>query len=227
MVLKDIHNLLEHKVFPVSSSDLLFNQYKDRDSNMDLPEAHKIRRENLVNYLRSFSKRPSTLVVGEAPGPRGCRFSGVPFTSEYQICSSMLPFTGQKSSIGDLPYSENSATIFWRALLPYSQRFFIWNSVPFHPHKKGQSLSVRSPTMDEVRFYSALLSEIILLIKPRQIIAVGKKAEYSLREKGFSCIYVRHPSHGGANEFGAGIKGYLAIRELDNPLVKGRIGDQS
>jgi hypothetical protein len=68
--------------------------------------------------------------------------------------------------------------------------------------------------VEAVCLYSALLSEIILLIKPRKIIAVGKKAEYSLKEKGFSCIYVRHPSHRGANEFGAGIKRILGDKRI-------------
>jgi hypothetical protein len=44
------------------------------------------------------------------------------------------------------------------------------------------------------------------LIKPKLIVAVGKKAELSLKQEGFSCIYVRHPSHGGAREFRTDIK---------------------
>lgn len=206
MVLNDIYNLLDKKVFPVPSSDLLFNQYKQRDLKLDLSNAPEIRKENLVKYLRGFSKRPSILIIGEAPGPRGCRFSGVPFTSEAQICHGKLPFTGQKSSVSDLPYSENSATIFWKAMLPYHPKFFIWNSIPFHPHKHGEFLSIRNPTRKEVCFYASLLEEMTSLIKPKHIVAVGKRAKYALKQKQLSCIYIRHPSHGGAIEFTENIK---------------------
>ncbi|MGH7807921.1 MAG: uracil-DNA glycosylase, partial [Thermodesulfobacteriota bacterium] len=68
-------------------------------------------------------------------------------------------------------------------------------------HKHGETLSIRNPTKAELCTYSDLLSEIISLIKPQHIVAVGKKAEFVLTQKGFSCIYVRHPSHGGAGEF--------------------------
>jgi uracil-DNA glycosylase len=192
---------MENKVFPIRPANLLFNQYGDKDLSVDSCDADKIRKQNLVNYLKGFTKRPSVLIVGEAPGPRGCRFSGVPFTSESQLCNRELPFRGQESSISDLPHSEKSAAIFWKAMLPYYPKFFIWNSVPFHPHKQDEILSVRNPTRAEVRNYSSLLSEIISLVKPKLIVAVGKKAEFVLTQKGLSCIYVRHPSHGGAGEF--------------------------
>jgi uracil-DNA glycosylase len=206
MVLDDVCDLLENKVFPIRPANLLFNQYGDKNLSVDLYDADKIRKQNVLNYLRSFSERPSILVIGEAPGPRGCRFSGVPFTSETQLCNCELPFIGQKSSSSNLPYSENSASIFWRAMLPYYAKFFIWNCVPFHPHKHEEILSIRNPTRTEVCIYSGLLSEIISLIKPKLIVAVGKKAELSLKQEGFSCIYVRHPSHGGAREFRTDIK---------------------
>ncbi|MBI2486417.1 MAG: uracil-DNA glycosylase [Deltaproteobacteria bacterium] len=197
---------MKKKVFPIHPKNLLFNQYRDKDLSVDLSDADKIRKQNLHNYLRSFSKRPSILVIGEAPGPRGCRFSGVPFTSEAQLCNGELPFKGQKSSISDLPYSENSAAIFWRVMLPYYPKFFIWNSVPFHPHKREEILSIRNPTRAEVCNYSSLLSEIISLIKPKRIVTVGKKAEFPLKQNGLSYKYVRHPSHGGAKEFSTAIK---------------------
>jgi uracil-DNA glycosylase len=206
MVLDDVCNLLENKVFPIRPANLLFNQYGDKNLSVDLYDADKIRKQNVLNYLRSFSERPLILVIGEAPGPRGCRFSGVPFTSETQLCNGELPFRGQKSSISDLPYSENSAAIFWRVMLPYHPKFFIWNCVPFHAHKQDEILSLRNPTRAEVYNYSSLLSDIISLIRPKHIVAVGKKAEFALKQKGYSCIYVRHPSHGGAKEFRTDIK---------------------
>jgi uracil-DNA glycosylase len=206
MILTNLWNLFENKVFPVHSTDTLFNQYNDTDLNVDLPNADKIRRKNLRSYLMSFPKRPSIVVIGEAPGPRGCRFSGVPFTSEAQLCKGILPFKGLQSSINDTPYSENTATIFWKVMLHHFPKFFMWNCVSYHPHKPGEILSIRNPTKNEIVIYSKLLSEILLLIKPKHLVAVGRSAEFALNEIGFPYIYVRHPSCGGAKDFRTSIE---------------------
>ena len=43
----------------------------------------KIRRQNLYIYLNFMQNLPtSVLLVGEAPGHRGCKLTGIPFTSE-------------------------------------------------------------------------------------------------------------------------------------------------
>jgi len=202
MLLNDIWDLFQNRVFPTQSTEILFNQYKDSDPIFDLPNGNNIRKQNLRNYLGSFSQRPSIMIVGEAPGPRGCRFSGVPFTSEAQLCThGFLPFMGRQSSARESPYTENTATIFWKALAPYHPKFLVWNCVPFHPHKQGEILSIRSPTKKEVSFYSGILSELRALVKPIHILAVGRKAELGLRQIGVRPIYVKHPSHGGAREF--------------------------
>ena len=51
-----------------------FNQYADSE----------LRRERLAHYLRE-RRRARVLLVGEAPGYRGARVSGIPFTSERQL----------------------------------------------------------------------------------------------------------------------------------------------
>lgn len=202
MLLNDIWDLFQKRVFPIQSTEILFNQYKDRDSIVDLPNANNIRKQNLKNYLESFSERPPILIVGEAPGPRGCRFSGVPFTSEAQLrARGCLPFAGRQSSARKSPYAENTATIFWKVMAPYHPKFFVWNCVPFHPHKQGEILSIRSPTTKEVSSYSGILSDLKTLVKPIHILAVGRKAELGLKQIGARPIYVRHPSYGGAREF--------------------------
>lgn len=206
MILENIWNFLKKKVFPSLSTEMLFNQYNDKDLSVDLPNADKIRRENLMSYLRSFSMRPYILVVGEAPGPWGCRFSGVPFTSETQLCNGDLPFAGRQSSINLSPYSENTATIFWNAMLPHHPKFFVWNCIPFHPHKRGKLLSIRNPTRVEVSICSNHLSGILSLVEPELIVAVGRKPELALNHIDASSIYVRHPSRGGANNFKTGIE---------------------
>ncbi len=128
MILNDVRNLFDMRVFPISAADLLFNQYRERDPRIDLPNAVKIRRQNLINYLRSFSRRPSIFIVGEAPGPRGCRFSGVPFSSEVQLSSGELPFMGLKSSISNLRYAEKSSIISLRVILSHQMLSILMSS---------------------------------------------------------------------------------------------------
>jgi hypothetical protein len=145
------------------------------------------------------------LLVGEAPGWHGCRFSGVSFTSEAQLSSGSLPFQGHISSHTGAPHAEASATIFWQALKSHHPHFFVWSSVPFHPHQPGEPLSNRTPTRQELQAFLPVLSEVIRLLSPKRVLAVGRQAQQALNWLAIPALAVRHPSHGGALEFKAGI----------------------
>ena len=198
-------DLLKRQVFPQDSTDAYFNPYKDRDSNLDTLTADKDRQGNLYQYLDNLSN-PNMIILGEAPGPWGCRFSGIPFTSEDQLCRGMFGFTGNQTSVNPQPYSERSATIFWEMMLPYMDRFLVWNCFPLHPHQPGDLLSIRTPTREEVKLFVDVLAEMINLLSPKMLVAVGRSAEQSLTRLGFRCTYVRHPSHGGAKAFKGGLE---------------------
>lgn len=214
MVLHSLWRLFENRIFNISPSGCLFNQYRDRNAKVDLINAAEIRRSNLFNYLGSFKGQPSVALIGEAPGPWGCRFSGIPFTGERQLIANALPFTGQQSSKDKsliklkktAPYVSNSATLFWSTMLQHHPNFLVWNCIPYHPYKDGNILSVRTPATREVLHFADILSDILSLLKPEKIVAVGKKAEFSMKHLGILCSYVRHPSQGGAVKFGKGIK---------------------
>lgn len=211
LITKKILLLLEKEVFPVPSSKTLFNQYNDVNLEVDKPDASEIRRENLRQYIKSHKWVSTYVVVGEAPGPWGCRFSGVPFVSEAQLVSGKLPFSGQQSSNNKEPYSARGAEIFWKVMLPINQEgieFFVWDCVPFHPHEKGKFLSpIRNPTNNELQQYSAILAKLINIINPSGMIAVGRKAEQALSMVNIRSEYVRHPSRGGAKAFEKGMRG--------------------
>jgi uracil-DNA glycosylase len=139
------------------------------------------RRERLRAYLESRRDAP-LLLVGEAAGYRGARVSGIPFTSERQL-------TGAGPA-------EASATIVHRVLaeLGLEESVLLWNVVPTHP---GTASSNRLPTRAEVRAGLPFAEE---LARGRRVLAVGRLAEVAL-----GAPYVRHPSHGGAAEFRAGL----------------------
>ena len=49
----------------------------------------RCRRENLKLYLEKMKKlNPSFLLLGEAPGYKGCRLTGIPFSSEKILATN-------------------------------------------------------------------------------------------------------------------------------------------
>ena len=148
-----------------------FNQYAGSE----------LRRGRLDDYL-AVRAGARLLLVGEAPGYRGARVSGVPFTSERQLTG-----TGP---------AEATATIVHAVLteLGIEEDVLLWNVVPTHP---GTPSTNRRPTRAEVDGGLPFLHE---LARGRRTIAVGRVAHAALGGR-----YVRHPSHGGARAFRAGV----------------------
>jgi hypothetical protein len=207
MELFEIWEYMEREVFPIKSTPILFNMYNDQNREVDLPNADKIRRNNLLKYLESFHRKPPILIVAEAPGPWGARFSGVPLTTEEQLCVYKFPFAGKQSSKGGSPQPRGdvrlaqTARIFWSEMKPRHPQFLAWDALPFHPHKEGNPLSIRNPTKNELIRYSGLLQKVCSVINPNVTIALGKKAEDACKILNIQVKPVRHPAHGGKNKF--------------------------
>lgn len=145
----------------------------------------ELRRERLAAYLAARRDAP-VLLVGEAAGYRGARVSGLPFTSERQL-------TGRGPA-------EASATIVHRVLaeLAAAGAVLLWNLVPTHP---GTETGNRPPTRGEIDAAAPFLEE---LARGRRVVPVGRLAQARLGGP-----YVRHPSHGGAAAFRAGLAAAL------------------
>jgi hypothetical protein len=80
------------------------------------------------------------------------------------------------------------------AELGLDEQTLLWNVVPTHP---GTRTSNRPPTTAEVHAAAPFLAE---LSRGRRVVAVGRLAEAVT-----GAAYVRHPSHGGAAAFRAGL----------------------
>jgi uracil-DNA glycosylase len=143
-----------------------------------------LRRERLRGYLEA-NAAAALLLVGEAPGFRGARISGIPFTSERQLTGSGL--------------SEPSATIVRETLAELGVEALCWNVVPTHP---GTAMTNRPPTAAEVLAGIPFLAE---LARGRVVVAVGR-----LAERVTGAPYVRHPSHGGKAAFREGLLRFRA-----------------
>ena len=145
------------------------------------------------------------VLLAEAPGPWGCRFSGVPLVSEAQLTDADFPIHGRQTSQEPEPHHEYSARIYWRALLNHFPTFFTWNSVPFHPYKTDKPMSIRTPKQSELIIYKPVVEGIVTAIDPVVVLAIGRKAESVLGKLGIACTYIRHPSQGGATIFTEGV----------------------
>lgn len=193
-----------------------FNQYAPDDAN------NAIRRANLRLYLRTMAaRRPTSALVMEAPGYRGCRLTGLPVTSRKIMLESLpaLDIFGAEAGFRPVDdtgfervYGEQSATIVWSTLATLSALPFIWNAFPFHPHKAGQPLSNRKPRRAEIELGAAFLLTVLELWRFDTVIAVGNVAHETLTARGINCCKVRHPAHGGKNDFVAGLETLLSIR---------------
>jgi uracil-DNA glycosylase len=148
-----------------------------------------LRQERLRRYLDARADA-EVVLVGEAAGYRGARVSGIAFTSERQLTGSGP--------------AEASATIVHRVLarLGVEEDVLLWNVVPTHPGTEGSN---RAPRRDEIDAAAPFLSEVS---HGRTVIAVGRVAAAAT-----GAAYVRHPSHGGAAAFEAGLeRAFATIR---------------
>jgi hypothetical protein len=204
--LRTLNRTIANFLFEEPSSEELFNPYSTTHPDFDRENAHSIRRENFRRYVEERNRVPSLFVLAEAPGPWGCRFTGVPITSEEQLVDPSFPHDGQPSSDRDAPLKEYSASIYWRVMAPYTQDVFTWNTVPFHPFKPGKPMSIRTPRVSEIKRFTPLLADMLDVIQPARVAAIGRKAEKAIGLIGHDATYVRHPSQGGALLFEEGMR---------------------
>ena len=178
-----------------------FNLFRDEDAALDAEGAAARRRANLLAYLES-RRAADVVAFGEAAGYQGARWSGIAFTSERDLDAWGEPYA--RSSRRPEGWSEPSGTIVHRVLgeLGAEGRVLLWNTVPTHPHRPGEPLTNRRPTKSETAAGVVYALQLIALVRPRIVVAVGRVAEASLGEAGVRPVqYVRHPANGGGAIF--------------------------
>ena len=190
------------------SGENVFNQYRQVHPVHDLPDGHRIRRENLRLFFKTFTE-VKFILLAEAAGYRGCRFSGIPMTAEFNLVGpSPVPWARdgifRRSSRSERLWREPSATILWETL-GSRMDCLIWNTFPWHPMGKKGPLSNRTPNRSEVASGIKVLHLLLSLYPDARPVAVGRIAERTLKELGWQPLYVRHPAHGGKNQFVEGI----------------------
>jgi uracil-DNA glycosylase len=173
---------------------------------------NEIRRKNLCGYFQKMHQlKPGVLLVGEAPGYRGCGRVGMPFSSEKLILSH--PFFSDKEVFGienvDTPIAEASASIVWKTFDALDFYPLMWATYPYHPHKPGNTASNRAPKSEEIEMGKQFITRLIDIFSVKKIVAVGRIAEKTLSEIGIEAsAAIRHPSHGGATLFAQGLSDF-------------------
>jgi hypothetical protein len=197
----------------------VFNPWFEWDGAYDIgPEAPVIRRTHLEQYLTE-RKQASCLLVGEALGYQGGRFTGIPMTSErillnktvhkgiqaHHVLRGIVPKRTSQTIIKRNGFVEPTATIIWEQVIRSgvdTRALIFWNAFPWHPYNPILGLlSNRTPTHKEIEAGKAALLTLLASISVRKIIAVGEKAYHQLNAMGLEISKVRHPSHGGAALF--------------------------
>jgi hypothetical protein len=199
----------------------VFNPWYDLDrSNDESAEAPEIRRRQLVRYMEERRRSAKFVLVGEAAGYQGAKFSGIPMTSERILLGGkrqegILPehvFRGveprrtSRESLKPEGFSEPTATIVWHQLVRSglsARQFVLWNAFPWHPYDpKAGLLSNRTPGADELEAGHEALTRILgILNRGGKVIALGEKAFEALGNLGVEARKVRHPAQGGARKF--------------------------
>lgn len=187
-----------------------FNPYRDTCSVYDLDGAPSVRAQVLQQMLECAENSDIDAIwVGRDLGHRGGRRTGLALTDDvhYRAHAMRWHVSAPVSTKGPA-VSERTASVIWSVLTKLQDNVFLWNVFPLHPHQHGEPLSNRAHSARERAMGEAVLLDLVQLLSPRRLIAIGKDASKSaMRCAGGLPVYsVRHPSYGGQNEFLSGIR---------------------
>ncbi len=182
-----------------------FNPYSERCPVHDLAGAPGLREGLLRQMLNAaLHCEVDSLWLGRDLGYRGGRRTGLAFTDDrhravhagrWGLAAGAPPV---REEVG-----ERTAAAVWGVLQRLRRRVFLWNVFPLHPHRPGAPFSNRPHNVQERRAGEEFLAELLALLRPRRVVAIGACAAASAQRL---CgrqrlIRVRHPSHGGQAEF--------------------------
>lgn len=102
--------------------------------------------------------------------------------------------------------TENTATKVWNQLEGKASVPAFWNVFPFHPYRPGNPARNRTPGRRETAIGMTYLDEVVRMLEPHTIVAVGSVSGDLLRNRYPSIKFrkISHPSMRGYPGFVAG-----------------------
>lgn len=203
---------------------LVSNPWKDWDSDFDIDKHAPSHRSNhLRAYLNARLNTARALLIAEAPGYRGAKFSGIPMTCERTLLGhrpevspgdvfdetierhrTSRPPEAASEAVKRLGFCEPTAAYVWPVLADrgISKKIVLWNIFAFHPHKETTLIN-GTPKDPEIQDNYEVLKKFLSLFPDRPILAIGKKSEKYLTRWGYGdrLSIARHPSKGGGATF--------------------------
>lgn len=182
-----------------------FNPYADRCEVHDRHDAPSRRAQALSAILeRALTVQVDAIWIGRDLGYRGGRRTGLALTDDVHIArhSRRWDVVTERPTVGTA-VKERTAAVIWDILDQIDLPIFLWNVFPLHPHEAGNAFTNRQHNSRERRAGEEFLQNLVHLLRPKRLIAVGNDAAAAAARVNDQTriVCVRHPSYGGQTQF--------------------------
>uniref|UniRef100_UPI0040271F69 uracil-DNA glycosylase family protein n=1 Tax=Candidatus Stercorousia sp. TaxID=3048886 RepID=UPI0040271F69 len=140
---------------------------------------------NLLTFLLA-KQNAKYILIGEAPGRKGCLQCGVPFCDDYTL-EKLVKIDNNK-------IKKSKETSAQRIYYAFEDNFIAWNAFPYQPcDEYGNN---RPPSIEELKFGNEYLKKFLNIFysKNKEIILIGNKAEYACKNFKIEYKKIIHPS---------------------------------